>query len=239
MGLAAAELFAREGAQLVLAGRDVAAGEAAVQHLRPFCPTVAFVPTNVSQGHQVQHLIAETVRRFGQLDIAFNNAGQEGRFFPITEQTEADFDAVAGANLKGVWLCCRQELLQFQVQGSGGVIVNNSSWLSKGVTLGSSTYSATKAGVDGLTRALAVEAAALGVRVNSVNPGYIVTPMLGRFVNPHSPEAAPLLRHAPLGRFASAAEVAEAVLWLSSPAAAFVTGQCLSIDGGLTIAYPR
>ncbi len=181
IGMAAAKLFLKNGVKVVIAGRRKEQGDTALTELKEISRDIHFIPTDVSKSEEVKNLIAETVRIFGRLDIAFNNAGVEGHFAPIDETPEEEFDTVIGINVKGTWLSCKYEIEQFKKQGTGGAIVNTSSWLSRGAFGGSGVYSASKAAVDGLVRVLAVEAASSGIRVNSIQPGYIQTPMFDRF----------------------------------------------------------
>jgi len=241
IGLAAAKLFLKNGAQVVIAGRREQQGNEALEILRAIGPNVHFVQTDVSKSDQVQHLINETIRHFGKLDIAFNNAGIEGQFSSIDNTSEEEFDRVMNINTKGIWLACKYEIEQFKKQGTGGAIVNTSSWLARGASSGSAVYSASKAAVDGLTKALTVETASEGIRINNIQPGYIRTPMFDRFFPEENAEEAiePFKKHAPIGRFAAPEEVAELVVWLSSPAASFVMGESILIDGGLAIGGQR
>jgi NAD(P)-dependent dehydrogenase (short-subunit alcohol dehydrogenase family) len=231
MGRAAARLFAARGARVLIAGRRIAQLDQVAREIREAGGEVRAIPTDIADEAQVAALVSAAVEPWGRLDAAFNNAGIEGAFAPITELTAADFDATIRVNLRGI--CLREEMRAMRRLGQPAAIVNTSSWLAHGAFPGSSVYSASKAALDGMIRAVAQEGAPHGIRVNNVNPGIIDTPMLRRFGD----DAAfrPFIEHTPLRRLGTAEEVAEAVLWLCSDAARFVTGQTLLVDGGYAI----
>jgi NAD(P)-dependent dehydrogenase (short-subunit alcohol dehydrogenase family) len=234
IGEAAALAFAQAGAQgVVLAGRRREELERVAVRVAGYGAAPLVVPTDVSRDADVVRLIEQTLTRFNRLDAAFNNAGIEGAFAPIAELTEAQFDATISINLKGVWLCCKHELAAMHRLGAAGAIVNTSSWLAHGAFPGSSIYSASKAGLDGMIRALAQEFAADGIRINNVNPGAIDTPMFRRFADDAA--AIPFINHTPARRLGTPDDVAQVVVWLCSDAAGFVTGQNLLVDGGYAI----
>lgn len=234
IGEAAALAFARAGARaVVLAGRRVAELERVGRRVADLGATPLAVSTDVARADDVKRLIDAALDTFGGLHAAFNNAGIEGAFAPITNLSDADFDATISVNLKGVWLCCREEMRAMRRLGPGGAIVNTSSWLAHGAFPGSSVYSASKAALDGMIRALAQEGAGAGIRVNNVNPGIIDTPMFRRFADDDA--ARPFVDHTPARRLGTPADVADVVVWLASDAARFVTGQTVLVDGGYTI----
>lgn len=238
MGRSTALLFAKQGAKVVVAARRETEGQAVVDQIRQSGGEASFVKTDVSQPAEIEALIQKTVSLYGQLDYAFNNAGTEGVFAPMSQLTEADWDHTITTNLKAVWLCLKYEMEQMIRQGTGGAIVNTSSWLAKGGLLGSTIYSTSKAGLDGMVRAAALECAQHNVRVNNVNPGIIDTEMFRRFGNPDDPNdrvVKTFTQHIPMQRLGSSDEVAEAVVWLCSDAARYITGETIAVDGGFAI----
>jgi NAD(P)-dependent dehydrogenase (short-subunit alcohol dehydrogenase family) len=224
-------LFAKRGARVVVAGRREKEGKETVDLIRRAGGEAVFVETDVSRASDVKGLVEKTVEVFGGLDYAFNNAGIEGNWVPIVEQTEEDWDRTIDVNLKGTWLCLKFEIQQMLKQGRGGAIVNNSSIAGFIGSRGTATYSASKHGVLGLTKAAAIEVAGKGIRVNSVCPAAIETAMGDRlFGAPDVKKTA--LTFYPMNRFGESIEVAEAVVWMCSSAASFMTGQSLVLDGG-------
>lgn len=231
IGRDTAVLFAKAGAKVVVAGRREAEGAETVDQVRAAGGDALFVKMDVSRAAEVQALVQKTVEKFGRLDVAFNNAGIEGNWKPITEQSEEDWDSVIDINLKGVWLCLKYEIRQMLKQGGGGAIVNMSSIGGLMGGAGAATYNASKHGVIGLTKSAALENATNGIRVNAVCPAVIETAMGDRlFGDPQINKR--VLRLHPIGRFGTSMEVAEGVVWMCSERASFMTGQNLVLDGG-------
>jgi NAD(P)-dependent dehydrogenase (short-subunit alcohol dehydrogenase family) len=231
IGRETAVLFGKRGARVVVVGRRVNEGNETVDLIHSAGGEGIFVQADVSQSSQVKDVVDKTVEAFGGLDYAFNNAGIEGNWVPIVEQTEEEWDQTIDVNLKGTWLCLKYELQQMLKQGRAGAIVNNASISGFIGSYGSATYAASKHGVLGLTKAAALEVARSKIRVNAVCPAAIETPMADRlFGKPDIRKK--VLGFYPLGRFGEPLEVAEAVLWMCSSAAGFMTGQSLVLDGG-------
>jgi NAD(P)-dependent dehydrogenase (short-subunit alcohol dehydrogenase family) len=181
----------------------------------------------------VKALVDKTVSKFARLDVAFNNAGVEGTFATVAEETEANYDLIFDANVKGVLFAMKYEIPAILKSG-GGAVVNMASVAGMIGMEAFGTYVASKHAVIGLTKSAALENSKLGVRVNAVGPAVIQTDMYERaFSTPEAKEYVKGLH--PIGRIGQVDEVAAAVLWLASPAASFVTGQTLAIDGGLTV----
>jgi NAD(P)-dependent dehydrogenase (short-subunit alcohol dehydrogenase family) len=231
IGRASALAFARHGAKVVLADVDVEQGEQTAALAREAGTDALFVRCDVSQRADVEVLINRTVQTYGRIDIAHNNAGIEGNRAMMAEYDEAVWDKVIGINLKGVWLCMKYELQQMQQQG-GGVIVNTSSVAGLTGSRGVSAYVASKHGIVGLTRAAALEYARSNIRINAICPGTIHTAMIDRFTQGDAAILADFAEGEPIGRLGSPDEAANAVIWLSSDAASFVTGTTLAVDGG-------
>jgi NAD(P)-dependent dehydrogenase (short-subunit alcohol dehydrogenase family) len=232
IGREAAVLFAKAGAKVVVAGRREVEGKETLDLVRAAGGDGLFVKTDVSRAAEVQALVRKTVEKFGRLDIAFNNAGIEGNWIPIAEQAEEDWDRTIAINLKGVWLCLKYEIQQMLKQGGGGAIVNMASIGGLMGSAGAATYCASKHGVMGLTKSAALETARNGIRINVVCPGVIETPMGERLFGEPEMKKFALGLH-PIGRFGTPMEVAEAVVWMCSDKASFMTGQSLVLDGGL------
>lgn len=231
IGRDAAILFAKAGAKVVVAGRREVEGKETINLIRAVGGEGLFVKADVSKAADVEALVQKTVEKFGRLDVAFNNAGIEGAWIAITEQSEEDWDRTIDINLKGVWLCLKHEIRQMLKQGGGGAIVNMASvagWIG---SAGAATYCASKHGVIGLTKSAALETARSGIRINVVCPAVIETPMAERIFGAPEMNKFALGLH-PIGRFGTPMEVAEAVVWMCSDRASFMTGQSLVLDGG-------
>lgn len=232
IGLAAIHAFAREGAAVVVADVSADAGEKVAAELSGKGHQALFIKTDVSRPEDTAAMVKRTIDTFGRLDIAFNNAGIEGPQAASAEVEAADWERVIRINLLGTWLCLKSEIPPMLEQ-KGGVIVNMSSILGRLGFANSSAYTASKHGVIGLTKAAALEYAGRGLRINSVCPGFIETPMLQRAGILSEPEyREKIVGLHPLKRLGKPEEVAAAVLWLSSEEASFVTGSAYLVDGG-------
>ena len=232
IGRDTAVLFAKAGAKVVVAGRRDVEGKETIELIRATGGEGVFVKTDVSRAGEVQALVQKTVEKFGRLDIAFNYAGIEGNWVPIAEQSEEDWDRVIAINLKGVWLSLKYEIQQMLKQGGGGAIVNMSSVAGQIGSAGAAAYCASKHGVIALTRTAALENARSGIRVNAVCPAVIETPMAERIFGAPEMNKFALGLH-PVGRFGTPMEIAEAVVWMLSGRASFMTGSFLTLDGGM------
>jgi NAD(P)-dependent dehydrogenase (short-subunit alcohol dehydrogenase family) len=231
IGRETAILFAKEGAKVVVAGRREKEGQETVELLRVTGSEGLFVKTDVTKAAEVDALVQTAAQKFGRLDIAFNNAGIEGVWVPIVRQSEQDFDRTIEINLKGVWLCLKHEIRQMLKQGTGGAIVNMASTMALVGAASAAAYAASKHGVIGLTKSAALENARQGIRINAVCPAAIETSMSERLFGAPQVHKAVLDRH-PVGRFGKPLEIAEAVVWMCSDRASFLTGQSLVLDGG-------
>jgi NAD(P)-dependent dehydrogenase (short-subunit alcohol dehydrogenase family) len=231
IGRETAILFAKSGAKVVVSGRREKEGEETVELIRAASGEGLFVKADVSKATEVEMLVQKTVEKFQRLDIAFNNAGIEGVWAPIVRQSEEDFDRTININLKGIWLCLKYEIQQMLRQGGDGAIVNMASTTGLVGSAGAGAYCASKHGVIGLTQTAALENAKKGIRINSVCPGFTETPMAERIFRAPGVRKYILSCH-PIGRLGTPGEVAEAVLWLCSDHASFMTGQSLVLDGG-------
>jgi NAD(P)-dependent dehydrogenase (short-subunit alcohol dehydrogenase family) len=230
IGRATARLFGGEGARVVVADIDKEGGEETVKMIEGDGGEALFVPTDVSKEEDVRRLVAQAVDTYGQLDVIFNNAGV-GATARVTEASAEHWQRVLSINLTGVFLGCKYAIPEM-VKGGGGSIINNGSILAEVGFSEATAYSASKHGVVGLTQTVAIDYAAQGIRANTVCPGFIRTPMVTG--NLGEEEAKQIAALHPMGRMGEPREVAEAVLFLASDRASFVTGTCLFVDGGYT-----
>lgn len=233
IGRATAVAFGQAGATVVVAGRSQEQGKETEALVQQTGVEALFIETDVTSDRSVRALIDQTVAKFGRIDVAFNNAGIEGKVAPIAETTEADFDSIIDTNLKGVYLGLKYQVSQMLKNG-GGTIVNTA---SIGGVVGfpnTAIYCASKHAVIGLTKTVALELANSNIRVNAIAPGAVQTGLLNRMSG--GEEAAQGVAQAiPMKRISSPEEIAGAVVWLSSDEASYVTGHTLVLDGGFTV----
>jgi NAD(P)-dependent dehydrogenase (short-subunit alcohol dehydrogenase family) len=230
IGRAAAILFAEHGASVAIVGRTEGPCVETVKLIEEAGGQASFVRCDVSVSQDVQHMVDETVRTYGRLDFAYNNAGVAQAGASITDLDEAEWDRVIATNLTGVFLCMKYEIRQMVAQGTGGAVVNASSAAGVKGFASIPSYTASKFGLNGMSRGVALDFAAKGIRVNVVGPASVDTPMMR--ANPGTAERFASI--SPNGRLSDPREIAEAVVWLCSDAASFVTGAVLPVDAGLT-----
>ena len=232
IGRAAAIAFAKKGAKVVVAGRRDDAGKALAKELRSLGSEAEFINADVRKEEDVRALVDKTVARFGRLDVAVNNAGTEGKGGRITEQSAESYAATFDTNVLGVVLSMKHEVRAMQVQGSGNIINISSTYGHEGAA-GASIYVGAKHAVEGITKSVALELAKSGIRVNAIAPGPTDTGMLTRFTGTPENKAA-LVTTVPMGRLGLPEELANAIVFVASDEASFITGHVLNVDGGKT-----
>lgn len=233
IGRAAAVALAAEGASVVVSDVNEPGGGETVSLITEGGGAALFVHADVSDAKDVEAMVAAAVNAFGGLDCAFNNAGIGGTLSRLPDKTEDEWDAVLSINLKGVWLCMKYEIPAILRRG-GGAIVNMASLAGLNGFAHGSAYAASKHGVVGLTKSAALEYARQNLRVNAVCPGFVDTPMVRGMIEAVPRMADVTQTTSPMRRLGDPREVAEAVVWLCSAKASFVTGHALPLDGGAT-----
>ena len=239
IGGATSRALAREGAAVIVAAQDATSGEAMSESIRAAGGQSRFVATDVARRSDVDRLIATTMEAFGRLDILVNNAGIDvGK--PLLETSEEEWDRILDVNLKGHWLCA-VAAVPHMIAAGGGSIVNTASVLALSSLPNSGVYSASKAGILGLTRSMAIEWGSLGIRINCILPGSTDTDMMWMGLRPDEipAERRRVEDATPLGRVADPAEIAEATVWFCSSKASFATGSLLWLDGGTLARSPN
>lgn len=232
IGYATAMAFAREGARLVVSGRNVAAGKKLEDALLSMGAEAMFVQTDISDEAQVTQLIDTCVARFGRIDIAVNSAGLEGQRGSIMEQTVESYTAAFNANALGTFLCLKHEMRVMSAQKAGSIVNLSSTMGSRGNPM-APMYVASKHAIEGLTKSVALEACQYNVRVNAVAPGPIATEMLDRIAG-GAQNVAAVATTIPAGRVGQPDEVADAIMFIASSRASYITGQILQVNGGKT-----
>jgi len=235
IGRETAIAFAREGAKVVAADVSEQSNQETASLIEKEGGQAIAVRCDVTKAEEVKSALTKTIEAFGRLDFAFNNAGIEPRNpAPTADYDEEEWNRIIDINLRGVFLCMKHEIPLILKQG-GGAIVNTSSGAGVIGIKGSPAYTAAKHGVIGLTRAAALDYAAQNLRINAICPGYIDTPMMGRFTGGTPEGRAKVIADEPAGRMGKPEEIAASVLWLCSEGAAFMVGHAMVVDGGQTV----
>src|ERR1700734_4559869 len=233
IGRATAVAFAKKGAKVVVRGRRDEVGQALAKDLRSLGSEAEFINADVRKDEDVRALVDKTVARFGHLDVAVNNAGTEGQVGPITNQTAESYAATFDTNVFGVILSMKHEVRAMQANG-GGAIINISSTYGHEGAAGASVFVGSKNALEGITKSVALEVVKAGIRVNAVAPGPVDTGMLTRFT--HTAEnKATLVTQVPMARLGLSEEQANAIVFIASDEASFITGHILNVEGGMTI----
>lgn len=231
IGRAAAIAFAAEGARVAILDLTEDALKETEAAMKSAGGEVLTIACDVSSPEQVEAAVRQVVERFGQLDVAFNNAGVENKAAPLHEIELEEWDRILGINLRGTFVCMKHEIAQMVRQG-GGVVVNTSSGAGIRGVAGGASYAASKHAIIGMTKSAALDYAKQNIRVNAVLPGNIETAMMDRFTGGDIQKAIDL---EPVGRLGKPEEIAEAVLWMASDLGSFVTGSAIVIDGGWSL----
>jgi len=231
IGRATAIAFAKEDARVAILDRTEDALRDTADAIRSTGGIPLLLACDIAQPEQVALAMDQIIQAFGRLDIAFNNAGVENIAAPVGEIPLEEWDRILNINLRGTFLCMKQELTQMMRQG-GGVIVNTASGAGIRGVAGGAAYAASKHAIIGLTKSAALDYAKANIRVNAILPGNIETPMMDRFTNGDIQKAIDL---EPVGRLGKPEEIADAVLWMSADLGAFVTGAAISVDGGWSL----